>query len=327
MSSGKPLVTIVVVAYNNWPDLELAIQSALCQSHRNVEVIVVDNSSTDDTPREVSRLFGDRVRYVRQTNRRDSGAYNTGAELAAGEFVQFVDGDDLLAPTKLEKQLALFTGDNGVDIAFSDVRCFQTMAGPAGGWIESAPRDEKDLLSRFLRPRGAWMIPLVGMLFRKSAVERIGRFDEDLYNADVDYVLRALWTGCVLRHCPGTPLAFYRFRPGQMTTNVVAMARGREAVWRKSLDYIDREPYHSLARARLAWEEYVAAVSMLGLTRREAFAKLREGRAVSPETVSLGALALGTALIAIPGASRAARAKGITRLRQFVSRRVGPADA
>ena len=127
------LVSIVVCAYNNWPDLELAIQSALCQSHQPVEVVVVDNSSTDATPVEVRARFGARIRYIRQANLGDSGAYNTGLKVARGEFLQFLDGDDVLAPNKIEKQLEVFRWDPDAEIVFGGVRHFQSLAGEALG--------------------------------------------------------------------------------------------------------------------------------------------------------------------------------------------------
>ena len=188
------LVTVVVVAYNNWPDVELAVHSALCQSHRAVEVIVVDNSSTDATAQELPVLFGDRIRYVRQPNTRDSGAYNTGMRLARGEFVQFLDGDDLLAPDKLEKQVAAFAGEPAADVIFGDVRTFRTLPGPVES-CDSSPRDLDDMLLAFLARYGNLVIPMAGMLFRRSALEKVGPFDETLYCSDVDYELRALWAG------------------------------------------------------------------------------------------------------------------------------------
>ena len=67
------LVSIVIVAHNNWPDLELAIESALCQSWREREVIVVDNESTDGTEAGILHRFEGRIRYVRQRNTLDGG--------------------------------------------------------------------------------------------------------------------------------------------------------------------------------------------------------------------------------------------------------------
>src|SRR3954470_22359420 len=101
MMAQEDLVSIVVVSYNNWPLIELALQSALCQSYRPIEVIVVDNRSTDGTITKLQQTFGDRLRYFQQANSGDAGAYNTGFERACGEFIQFLDGDDVLAPYKI----------------------------------------------------------------------------------------------------------------------------------------------------------------------------------------------------------------------------------
>ena len=78
------MVSVVICAWNNWPDLEMTIESALHQSYQNIEVIVVDNSSSDATAEEVPSRFGERVRYIRQPNRDTAGAYNAGFEVARG---------------------------------------------------------------------------------------------------------------------------------------------------------------------------------------------------------------------------------------------------
>src|SRR5579862_4238297 len=123
------LASVVICAWNNWPDLDMAIQSALNQSYRPVEVIVVDNSSTDATFPEVRRRFGRFIQYICQPNKDTAGAYNAGFELARGEFVQFIDGVDVLAPNKLEKQIEIFQSDPSLDIVYGDIGIFQTSAG------------------------------------------------------------------------------------------------------------------------------------------------------------------------------------------------------
>src|ERR1017187_4001465 len=132
---ASPLVSIVICAYQNWPDLEMTIESALQQSYQPIEVIVVDNSSTDPTPREVPERFGGRVRYISQPNKQCAGACNTGFDLARGEFIQFVDGDDVLAPNKIAKQMEFFQANPELDIVYGDVRRFQTLPG-AANWID-----------------------------------------------------------------------------------------------------------------------------------------------------------------------------------------------
>ena len=143
------LVSIVIVAHNNWPDLELAIQSALHQSYTKIEVIVVDNSSRDATEQEVPKIFGNRIRYVRQPNTGEGGGRNAGMRLAAGEFVQFLDGDDCLAPDKVEKQIAVLNVAPEVDVVYGDVRQFQTSAGRAN-WEDWDTADHPDMLATLL---------------------------------------------------------------------------------------------------------------------------------------------------------------------------------
>ena len=193
------LVSIVICAYNNWPDLETTIASALHQSFRPLEVIVVDNSSTDATPNEVPRRFGRSVRYLRQTNRECAGAYNAGFDMASGEFIQFVDGDDVLAPNKIAKQLEVFRVDPQLDIVYGDVRQFQTVADVAI-WEDVATRPEGDMLMALLLPEklGAG-INVLGSLFRRRVLEKVGRWDESLY------VRRPGLIGCE-RPCDRMPL-------------------------------------------------------------------------------------------------------------------------
>jgi len=92
--------SIVIPTYNYGRFLDRAVSSALAQPGDDFEVLVVDDGSTDDTPRVVER-FGDDLRYVRQQNRGAAAARNRGAELAAGEWIVFLDADDRLLPKAL----------------------------------------------------------------------------------------------------------------------------------------------------------------------------------------------------------------------------------
>src|SRR5579871_1842538 len=226
------MVSVVICAYNNWPDLELAIASSLYQSHPSVEVIVVDNSSADATESEVTRRFGTRIQYIRQPNRDCAGAYNTGLASSRGEFVQFLDGDDVLAPNKFEKQLQLFCSDPKLDVVYGDVRTFQSSPGVAD-WIETRMQPETDVLARLTAPNGIWFNTL-SVLFRREALNKVGPWDESLYVEDADYFLRAAWAGCRFSYCPVSPVGFRRLRSAQKMANSAAMERGLNAVWRKA---------------------------------------------------------------------------------------------
>jgi glycosyltransferase involved in cell wall biosynthesis len=314
------LVSVVVCAYNNWPDVEMAIESALHQSYQPVEVIVVDNSSTDATPEKVPTCFGDRVRYIRQPNRLDSGAYNAGFALARGQYIQFLDGDDVLTPSKIAKEVKVFQADPELDIVYGDVRGFQMLGGVAN-WVDVAAGQESDMLRALLAPnRGMAGISVLGALFHRKSLEKVGLWDESLYICDLDYWLRAACAGCRFAYCPGSPMGFARIRPGQMSANLSAMMQGREAVWNKALGYVTREPYRSLLAARLAHLRFYLAVSRDHMPRREALAKLELARSTNPETVSPLVFAVGWASIVLPGASALVRSSWLRPIRRLLVR-------
>jgi len=314
------LVSIVICAYNNWPDVEMTIESALNQSHHPVEVIVVDNSSMDATPEEVPKRFCPAVRYVRQPNRHYAGACNTGFELASGEFIQFVAGDDVLAPNKIEKQVEIFRANPGLDIVYGDVRMFQTLAGVAN-WTDVESKPEQDYLKAFIDTDEQWTgITALGVLFHRKAIEKVGPWDESMYVEDLDYWLRATWAGCRFGYCAGSPMGFVRLWPGQKTNNKLAMSRGMEAVWEKALGYVTREPYRGLIAANLARSRFYLALTRNQMTTREASAKLALARATSPGTISALAYAAGYATIILPGGFILTRSRRLRPIRWLLAR-------
>ena len=311
------LVSIVVCSYNNWPDVEMTILSALQQSYRSLEVIVVDNSSTDATPEEVPRCFGARLLYIRQPNRECAGAYNTGLAVARGEFIQFVDGDDVLAPNKIEKQVEVFHKSHELDFVYGDVRTFQSMAGVAH-WRDLTTGATDDMLKGLTAPEGIWLDTL-GVLCRRKALERVGAWDERLYVEDADYWLRAAWAGCRFGHCPGSIMGFKRLRSGQKMDNVSAMERGLEAVWSKALGYITREPYRSLLAAKIADWRLRRAVFNEHMDTREALVNLARARAASPEAISALTYAAAWLTVTFPGGRYMARLRWLGSMRRMLA--------
>lgn len=111
----NPLVSVVITTYNQGAFIGETLKSALAQSYAPYEVIVVDDGSTDDTPQRVAP-FADRITYLRQENRGVAGARNTGIGATRGEYLAFLDGDDLWEPGKLAAQVeaALAHPDSGL---------------------------------------------------------------------------------------------------------------------------------------------------------------------------------------------------------------------
>src|SRR5581483_10473204 len=109
--NALPKVSVIIPTYNRAYTLEASINSVLAQTFTDFELIVVDDGSTDDTPQLMRRIIesgtpgSDRIRYVVQEQQGQSGAFNNGVRIASGEWIAFLDSDDIWLPTKLELQL------------------------------------------------------------------------------------------------------------------------------------------------------------------------------------------------------------------------------
>jgi glycosyltransferase involved in cell wall biosynthesis len=123
MSRSDRFVSVVIPVYNGERYLRQAVESVLEQTHRPLEIIIVDDGSTDGTA-AVAAQFGDAIRYVLQTNGGAASARNHGAELATGNYLAFLDADDLWVPTKLSRQLQMLEENPDIQLVFGYVRQF-----------------------------------------------------------------------------------------------------------------------------------------------------------------------------------------------------------
>lgn len=117
---GNPLVSVIVTVYNGENYLSQALESVIGQNYKNIEVIIVDDGSIDNTA-ELAKAYLKKpnVHYVFQENGGHAAALNRGATMAGGEFLSFIDHDDLWEPAKLEIQLNAFANDSELDVVFS----------------------------------------------------------------------------------------------------------------------------------------------------------------------------------------------------------------
>lgn len=105
----NPLVSVIIPTYNRANSLERAIKSVINQTYKNLEIIVVDDNSTDNTEEIVKSFSDDRIKYVRHfQNKGSSSARNTGIKNSQGEFIAFLDSDDEYLPEKIEKSIQVF---------------------------------------------------------------------------------------------------------------------------------------------------------------------------------------------------------------------------
>lgn len=125
-ATGQPLVSVVIPAYNRAHLLADAVDSVLAQGVTNIEIIVVDDGSTDH-PESVLAPFGDQVQFFRKHNGGVSSARNLGLTEAQGKFVAYLDSDDVFAPGKLQTYLSLFEKQPSTGFIFSDFARFSVV--------------------------------------------------------------------------------------------------------------------------------------------------------------------------------------------------------
>ena len=180
----NPLISVMIGAYNAAPYLGEAIESVFAQDYEPIELIVVDDGSTDGTA-DVARSFA-RVQLIQQENGGNGAARNRAVESASGELYAFLDADDRFTSGKLTLQKAALDADPGLDIVFGHVREFL-----------SPELDEETRAS--LRPPAPdpmpWTAPNL-MLVRRESFERVGAFTTAVrVGVTVDWFARAAEAG------------------------------------------------------------------------------------------------------------------------------------
>lgn len=120
---NKPLISVIIPVYNGEQYLAEAIESVLAQTLRPIEVIVVDDGSTDGSA-EVAKNFQSKIKYFYQRHSGASAARNRGADLSKGKYLAFLDSDDIWEVNKLADQMKAFYDDPDLDIVFGHVKQF-----------------------------------------------------------------------------------------------------------------------------------------------------------------------------------------------------------
>jgi len=209
-----PAVSVVIPTYNKGPTLKAAVQSVLAQTYNDLEIVIVDDGSTDDTPERVKEL-GASVRYLRQDRAGVSTARNRGIEESQGRFVAFLDGDDLWLRHKLERQLDVFRREPRIDA----VQCGAHLVNNRLDVLETRRCDPRqDTLMDFLLFRN---LPGLGstLVARRSRIEALGGFGADLVILE-DWDLACRFArGGALRSLPEC-LTLYRQHGGNRSRNV-----------------------------------------------------------------------------------------------------------
>jgi glycosyltransferase involved in cell wall biosynthesis len=194
--SDRPLVSVVVPAYNCARYVAEALRSALEQQYNPVEIIVVNDGSTDDTP-EVIRTFGDRITLINQSNAGAAAARNAAIEKARGDYIAFLDSDDLWLPGKLAAQVSYLEAHPEIGMVYSAWSEWRT---DSTGQFEPPAQPGKAITVAIDPMTSGWLynrlllgciIHTTTVMIRSEIVKQVGTFDVSLRRGqDYDYWLR-----------------------------------------------------------------------------------------------------------------------------------------
>lgn len=234
MAHKDPLVSTIVPAFNAERYLDLAIDSILSQTYSNIEVLIVDNASTDKTA-DIINAYGARVRYLREETKGPAAARNRGLAEAQGEYIAFLDSDDLWLPDKTERQVEYLTEHPEYGVCYSHYEYIDENGELYHNtWAKHSTQTGvvfEDLLRHELQ------LGIGTMMIRRSSLHEAGNFNEKLITAeDTDLFIR-LAKYNQFGYIPG-PVARYRSHKESLTKQQ-DVPRGTF----KSLDYlVERYP-------------------------------------------------------------------------------------
>jgi glycosyltransferase involved in cell wall biosynthesis len=194
----SPLISVVVPCHNAAQFIREAVDSVLAQSHSNLQIIVVDDGSTDDSVGRIADLR-DRIEIVEQPNGGPAVARNAGLRAARGEFIAFLDADDTWHPRKLEVQARHAMGNSECGIVYS--RWLDWRLDANGAWTPPPWPDENLDDTTIIEAESGWLylqllqdsvIHTSNVFFRRDVILETGLFDTSLRKGqDLDYWLRA----------------------------------------------------------------------------------------------------------------------------------------
>lgn len=248
-SKGLPAVSVVIPAYNSAPFLRETIESVLGQTYSNLEIIVIDDGSTDDTER-VMQTFGSRVSYVKQENQGVSAARNHGIKLARARYVAFLDSDDLWVPQKLAEQIPLLDEDPEIGLVYSDWAVVSEHGVVQPSFHSERPAASGHVFNELVE---TGFILTSGTVVRRSCLDEVGDFDESLSIVqDYDLWLRICYRWKVA--VTNKALVTKRSWNGSLSSNFPKMAMERIALFKKALRDIPdmTERSRQLVRRQLA---------------------------------------------------------------------------
>jgi glycosyltransferase involved in cell wall biosynthesis len=185
---AKPTVTVILPVYNGENYVRFAIESVLNQTVKDLELVVVDDGSTDATP-EIIASYDGPIRYVRQENTGVAGAFNHGLRLAQGKYISWLSHDDIFHQRKLEKQLEALGKLDSPGICYTDIESIDSKGKVVTEY--KLPEYERGETLRRVLTGGPICSACYSLMYDRRCVEEVGGYAVELkYTQDVDMLSR-----------------------------------------------------------------------------------------------------------------------------------------
>ncbi len=224
-----PKVSIIIPTYNRAKLVTYAIESVLNQTYKNYEIIVVDDGSTDNT-RELISKYGDKVKYFYKTNSGQGSARNFGIEKSVGEYIAFLDSDDLWLPERLKMGVVILEANKDVGLVYSN--SYRLVDGKR---MQRTYFDDYRPYNGFVFKQLFYQdfIPTTSVILRKQCFTKVGLFDGGLSPCE-DYDMWLRISSCFQLEYIDKALVFHRRHSGNLISDIVALLKMQKKVLEKT---------------------------------------------------------------------------------------------
>jgi glycosyltransferase involved in cell wall biosynthesis len=261
-----PLVSIIIPCYNAEKWIDKCIDSALSQTYRPIEVIVIDDGSTDNSL-AIIKKYGNKIRWVSYDNGGPSVARNRGIKLSRGKYIQFIDADDYISSAKVKEHLEFLETSNA-DIVYGD---WCNQYHKADGSVELSDYKINELTDDMLYYTIAYnKIHSGSCLYKRECIEKILGFDESLRIAeDYDFFIRLALTEVKFSYQAGCHYFYRRY-------NAITTSEGQGIEFPKSVELVLNRVTLTLEEKGLLTSNYRHAIACHYFTVAKKYLMLKE---------------------------------------------------
>ncbi|MGA1840851.1 MAG: glycosyltransferase [bacterium] len=259
MRTGNNKVSVIIPTFNRVTYLSEAIESVLSQSYDNLELIVVDDGSFDNTRDLVHSFSDERIGYFYQKNNGIASALNLGLKKSSGDYIARLDSDDIFLPEKLKLQVKLLDHNPDLGLVYTQAYNMDDKGNALKLFLKNhtCPQEPLKVLRHFLFP------PSQSIMFRRSCIDKIGYFDETMpVGEDWDFCIR-MAQKYRFAYCD-EPLVKIRKHPDMITSDKIKTAQSILQVMEKHVETLSlgegkewlAPHYHNLGRLYLHKRNY-----------------------------------------------------------------------